>query len=186
VNVNSGSTFSSYDSVAGNTVCTQIADAVVAVVAAPVVVAPVVLGPAVKTRPDVPVPPRVPIGASGDAQSFFEGSANIPQNVLPNGYGWVIYRPDPAGLPRGTFTMRGGGDRLLAVIVEDANGNRVYSLNGLITVCLNASTAEVVNGSGLSGITLQMWNGSIWVNVPMTSVTPTATGYQFCTMVLRF
>jgi len=162
------------------TVCTQIADA-----PAP---APA-LGPCcpgVKTRPDVPVPPRVPIGASGDAQSFFDGSANIPQNALPNGYGWVIYRPDPAGLPRGTFTMRGGGDRLLAVIVEDANGNRVYSFNGLITVCMNASNSEVMNGSGLSGITLQMWNGSIWVNVPITSITTTATGYQFCTQVSSF
>lgn len=174
----SGSTFVSFSGFPANiTTCTQIADAAAEVP---------VLGPAEKTRPDVPIPPRVPIGASGDAQSFFDGSANIPPNALPNGDGWVIYRPDPAGLPRGTFTMRGGGDRLLAVIVEDANGNPVYSFNGLITVCLNASTAEVMNGSGLSGIMLEMWNGSMWASVPITSITPTSDGYRFCTQVSSF
>ena len=112
-----------------------------------------------------------------------DGSASVPAGDLPNGSRWTAYRPDETGLPRGSFALRGDGDRLMAVVVQDQNTNPVYSFASPVQVCFTLSAAEVQAAGGAQNLTMQEWNGSGWVDVTLTATPGTTT---FCTSVTSF
>jgi hypothetical protein len=125
----------------------------------------------------------VPIGNPGDSMNTNDGFANIPPGDLPDGSRWGAYRPDLDSLPRGSFTLRGDGDHLIAVVVQDPNTNPVYSFNSPVQVCFTLSAAEVQAAGGAQNLSIQQWIGSAWVTVPLT-ITPGTN--NFCTSVTQF